>query len=212
MLQKTTTTRETFKLLERLMQDPALENFNLAGGTAIALHLGHRKSIDLDLFSTEDFNALKLESYLIDKYDFIVDFKEKNTLKGSIENIKIDCITTRANLCKEIQIHEGIRMFSLEDIAAMKLLTIADNGSRLKDFIDVAFLSTRFSFDDMINFAQKKYPNKNSLIIEKALLFHDDIEEDDIELIHSDFKWKVIDKRLNNMVKNRYQIFKEYPR
>ena len=88
MLQKTTTTRETFKLLERLMQDPALENFNLAGGTAIALHLGHRKSIDLDLFSTEDFNALKLESYLIDKYDFIVDFKEKNTLKGSIENIK----------------------------------------------------------------------------------------------------------------------------
>ena len=103
-------------------------------------------------------------------------------------------------------------MFSLEDIAAMKLLTIADNGSRLKDFIDVAFLSTRFSFDDMINFAQKKYPNKNSLIIEKALLFHDDIEEDDIELIHSDFKWKVIDKRLNNMVKNRYQIFKGYPK
>ena len=88
MLQKTVTPKEIFKLLERLMQDPVLENFNLAGGTAIALHLGHRRSIDLDLFSTKDFNALKLESYLIDKYDFIVDFKEKNTLKGSIENIK----------------------------------------------------------------------------------------------------------------------------
>ncbi len=82
MLHKETVERSTFELLATLMQDEKLSQFNLAGGTALALHIGHRKSVDLDLFTQQDFSASELSGYLITKYNFINDFQSKNTLKG----------------------------------------------------------------------------------------------------------------------------------
>lgn len=60
MLQKETVSRETFELLTELMNDSKLYDFNLAGGTALPLYIGHRKSIDLDLFSTSEFIYIKI--------------------------------------------------------------------------------------------------------------------------------------------------------
>lgn len=57
MLHKDTVKRETFELLKELMQDKDLQCFNLAGGTALALYLGHRISIDLDLFTPVQFKG-----------------------------------------------------------------------------------------------------------------------------------------------------------
>ena len=62
MLHKETVERSTFELLTTLMQDEKLSQFNLAGGTALSLHIGHRKSVDLDLFTQEDFSASELWS------------------------------------------------------------------------------------------------------------------------------------------------------
>ncbi len=59
------------------MNDSKLDNFNLAGGTALSLYIGRRKSIDLDLFSTSEFNVSDLEKHLIDKYDFKSEYSEK---------------------------------------------------------------------------------------------------------------------------------------
>ena len=70
MLQKETVSRATFELLTKLMNDAKLCNFHLAGGTALSLYIGHRKSIDLDLFSPLEFDVSDLEEHLIDKYDF----------------------------------------------------------------------------------------------------------------------------------------------
>ncbi len=93
MLHEETVERAIFELLTELMQDARLKDFNLAGGTALALYIGHRKSIDLDLFTPNSFDSKDLEEYLVDKYNFKSSFQEKKTLKGTINDIKLDCIT-----------------------------------------------------------------------------------------------------------------------
>lgn len=211
MLQKKTTPRATFELLEQLMSDEMLQGFNLAGGTALALYMGHRKSIDLDLFTREEFDVSELKKHLTDKYDFQDDFSRKNTLKGEIKGVKIDCIYDSSKQCKPIRNYENLRIYSPEDITAMKLLAIADNGSRLKDFIDIAYLSSYYTFDEMLDFASEKYPNKNPLIYEKAIIFFDDIIDEEIELINGNYKWKAIENRLRQMTEEKGKFFEEEP-
>jgi hypothetical protein len=134
------------------MQDARFNNFNLAGGTDLALSIGHRRSIDLDLFTPNDFDSKNLEEYLIDQYGFQSSYLEKNTLKGTIDDVKIDCITYNYQYLESpFQSKEGVRLYSIKDIAAMKLSAIADNGTRIKDFCDIAFLSSKLSLNEMLN-------------------------------------------------------------
>ena len=72
MLQKNVVTEETYNVLKLLMKDEKFNDFNLAGGTSLALRLGHRQSYDLDLFTRKDFDAENLKRYLIDNYGFKV--------------------------------------------------------------------------------------------------------------------------------------------
>ena len=138
-----------------------LDSFCLAGEIALALYLGHRKSIDLDLFTPYPFDVLLLKDFLETKYGFRTDFLEKNTLKGSINGVKIDCITHAYERLGNPCMEDGIRLYALEDIVTMKLSAIADNDSRLKDFIDIAFLSTRLSFYSMLKCYEHKFPKSN---------------------------------------------------
>lgn len=213
MLYKGTVESSTFSLLEQLMNDSRLGKFNLAGGTAIALYLGHRKSIDLDLFTPDSFNVRELEDYLRTNYDFKTDFTEKDTLKGSVNGVKLDCITYNyPNINKLTITNEGIRIYSIDDIVAMKLSAIAHNGTRLKDFIDIACLSTRMSFNDMLAAYGKKFPGSNSIIAAKGIEYYADINfNDKIEMINGNYKWDMIEKRLHNMVKRGDTIFHGLP-
>ena len=120
MLRTETVERGTFELLKILMQDEYLKNFNLVGGTALALYMGHRKSIDLDLFSPQPFNTNDLEEYLINAYNFDK-YKSSNvTLMGYINGIKIDCLQYNYPNVKPINNIDGVRLLSIQDIAAMK--------------------------------------------------------------------------------------------
>lgn len=213
MLQTQTVEGTTFELLKKLMQDNKLSQFNLAGGTALALYMGHRMSIDLDLFTPQDFNASALEEYLIDTYNFRGDYLETNTLKGTINGIKIDCITHNYPFVKPLFIsEEGIRLYSIQDIVAMKLSAIADNGTRLKDFIDIACLSTKLSIYDMLQSYQAKYKNSNPVRALKGLTYFEDINfNEPILMLKGKFNWKRIEKRLNEMIKKDKQIFATLP-
>lgn len=202
MLHTKTVTRETLKLLKELMADPSLREFSLVGGTALSLYLGHRKSIDLDLFRKDSFSASALSQYLKEKYNFQEDFQDNNTLKGFINNVKIDCITHKYENVKTINTIEKIRLYSLEDIAAMKLNAIADNGTRLKDFVDIACLSTTMSLNEMLESYQKKYPNTNAMRALRGLTYHADIIHEPIDLINGEYNWKKVSKRIDEMIKN----------
>lgn len=213
MLHEETIERTTLELLTALMHDPMMVNFNLAGGTALALYIGHRKSIDLDLFTSEPFDATELGEYLTRQYGFVGTFNRENTLKGTIDGVAVDCITHAYPLTDPVVVSpEGIRLYSMRDIAAMKLSAIADNGSRLKDFIDVAYLSTYLSLADMLQAYEVKFPNSTGIRPIKGLTFFNDIDFDEpIHLIGNTYNWKYVAKRLTDMVRQPRTVFSSRP-
>ncbi len=89
MLYKYTIEENTLELLKKLQTDKELNELKLAGGTSLALQIGHKKSIDLDLFTQNDFDTNYLLEYLEQNYNFAVVYIATNTLNGSIKNIKI---------------------------------------------------------------------------------------------------------------------------
>lgn len=212
MLHTETVTRATLELLKMLETESVLSDFNLAGGTAFSLYLGHRISVDLELFTAESFDAAILEMFLCAKYGFRTDFMERDTLKGTIDGVKIDCITHSYKYLEKPYIKSGIRLYSMEDIIAMKLSAIADNGSRLKDFIDIAFLSTRFPFNSMLRLYERKFPSSNVIRPFKAIIYFDDIDfDEDIVMLNAKYDWKLIEKRLVDMAKNQDKVFDSFP-
>ena len=108
MLYTKTITEPTLELLKRLQADEVLHTFNLAGGTSLALYLGHRISIDLDLFTPTSFDTVNMEKYLNQHFGFRTDFMEKNTLKGTIDGIKVDYITYPYKNIKTIYEIDGL--------------------------------------------------------------------------------------------------------
>jgi hypothetical protein len=113
-------TAKTFKLIQQLQALPELEGFHLVGGTALALQMGHRSSVDIDLFSQKDFDENFLMNFINKKYLFEKKFSRKNTIIGFVNNIKVDFITHAYNYIKPPVSEEGITYLSKEDIAAMK--------------------------------------------------------------------------------------------
>jgi len=88
MLFKNTIQASTLELLRELQSSPALNSFHLAGGTSLALQIGHRRSIDLDLFSQYDLDTNTILEFLEQNFDFHLDYSSVNTLKGSIRQVK----------------------------------------------------------------------------------------------------------------------------
>lgn len=167
---------ETLQLLIRLHQDPLLNDFFLVGGTALALHIGHRLSIDLDLFSEKPFDTNELESHLVLDYKFGTDYLAPNTLKGFIDNVKVDFITHAYKLVKPIVQIQGLQLASIEDIGAMKLNAIAHSGNRQKDFYDLYFILEHKSLAALLHGYEKKYPRSNPMIPLKGLTYFEDID------------------------------------
>lgn len=200
MLHTQTVETGTYELLKSIMSDTVFDQFSLAGGTALSLLIGHRKSIDLDLFTVEEFNPSWIEKYLQDKYAFRGDFREGFSLKGEVNGVKLDFIRhDYPDVEARIQ-DDGIRLYSLKDIAAMKLSAIADNGTRLKDFIDVAYLSGYLSLKEMLTAFGTKYPQTNHYRAAKGLSYYDDIRfTEKIDLLGKDFNWEDITTRLSAM-------------
>lgn len=166
----------TFKLIQQLQALPELKEFYLVGGTALALQLGHRNSIDIDLFTKNDFTPESLLKLLGQDFSVQPSFTTKNTLLSIVNNIKVDFICHAYPLVLPPITEEGITFLSLQDIAAMKLNAISNSGKRLKDFIDVYFLLEHLSLNEMIEFYTIKYPRFNPLIPLKAINYFEDID------------------------------------
>lgn len=208
MLHTQTVEAGTYELLESLMADDVFSRFALAGGTALSLLIGHRKSIDLDLFTTDEFNPTQLEKYLQETYAFKGDLLSGFSLKGEVNGVKLDFIRHDYPDVGPRKQEDGIRLYSLKDIAAMKLSAIADNGTRLKDFIDVAYLSSYLSLKEMLVAFETKYPQTNPYRAVKGLNYYDDIRfSERIDLLGKDFRWKIIATRLSAMVKEENKRF-----
>lgn len=190
------------------MKDEHLQDFFLVGGTALALLIGHRISIDLDLFTIAPFNEDAVLTELETNYSFQLDFQARNTIKGRIQEVKVDLITHAYPLVQPLTEEEGVRMASLKDIAAMKLNAITGNGTRLKDFIDIAYLSAYLPLADMLEAYSEKYSSRNPIMVLKALDYHNDIDfKEPIMMLDGEYSWKKIKGRLDQMTLHPQKLF-----
>jgi hypothetical protein len=163
------------ELIQALQEEHLLQGFHLVGGTALALQIGHRISIDIDLFTRGDYDVDDVLNLFIRKYRFQRNYQHGKTLKGVIDGVMVDLIR---HDYQELQVIEGsrIRMLSAKDIAAMKLNAITGNGTRVKDFIDVYFLLDQFRLEEMVEFYKTKYQQDDGLMILRSLVFFDDVD------------------------------------
>jgi hypothetical protein len=164
-------------LLNNLMSEPLLASFRLVGGTALALQLGHRISIDIDLFVDSAFAVDPVVEMLSRRYAIQSLEVAVNTIRGEVNGVKLDIMSHRYPMIDSAIVLDGIRLASLKDIAAMKLNAIANRGSK-KDFWDYAELLNHFSRDEMLDLFAKKYTNENVWYVEKSLSYFEDAEED----------------------------------
>jgi len=178
------------------MSEPLLEDFALAGGTALALHMGHRVSEDIDLFSSQDFDTLELQKLFVDKYHATRLYENQNTICVYISGIKVDCLSHPYPLLADLDSNDGVRLYALPDIAAMKLNAISGRGMK-KDFWDLWVMLEQYSLQEMIGFFRQKYSIKDAWHLLKSLNEIDVADLDDTPL-HSltELSWDKIKMRI----------------
>lgn len=207
MLHKETVNPGTLELLIHLQKKNYLKGFYLVGGTALALQIGHRKSIDIDLFSDFEFDTLQILENLSADFNFKLFFSASNTLKGSINDVQVDILAHRYPYVSPPVEVENIAMLSTGDIIAMKLNAIATSGQRVKDFIDIYYLLDDFSIADMIGFYKTKYAAYNEVNILKSITWFEDIDQSawPVLLQNPGLKWADITKKLTSETKKYVQ-------
>lgn len=208
MLHTETVAPATWNLLTRFMLDAKFSDFALVGGTALALQLGHRVSVDLDLFSENSFEESELSAYLVDRYGLKLDVLAKSTVKGEIEGVQVDFLAHPYPWVSTWREQDAVRLANVQDIAAMKLNAIAGNGTRLKDFVDVAYLSSCMSFAAMLQAYERKY-QANVLMPVKALVYWEDVNfQEPIKMLGTlTYSWKKVEKRLLEMQRHPDKVF-----
>jgi hypothetical protein len=201
MLHKETVDQATLELLNQLQQKEYLKGFYLVGGTALALKMGHRKSVDLDLFSNFSFDAVQLLENLSSDFSYALFFSANNTLKGSINQIQVDILAHRYPFVSDPIAIENISMLSMEDIAAMKLNAISVSGQRVKDFIDIYFLLETYSIEEMIGFYKKKYLQYNEANVLKSLCWFEEVDLSDwpVLLKTPKLRWVNVKKKIKEV-------------
>lgn len=214
MLQTSTVKESTLGLLKRLQAEPLLITTRLVGGTALSLQIGHRQSDDLDLFSVEPLEGLQIQSLLIDKYGFMPSVVSDNTLIGFVEGVKIDIIHHPSPWLEPAIEEDGMRIASVSDIAAMKMHAIINSGKRPKDFVDVAFLSMHYSYNQIKQLLLKRYPAYDPIMADKAIIYFGDIDEmliPEIRMISHVFDFLSVEKRIIKMTDYPDKVYSTAP-
>lgn len=153
-------------------------DFYLAGGTGLALQLGHRDSVDFDFFTKDDFSNTEVFNKIKIAFAGEVIVKnqdEKDTLTVFINNnIKLSFFRYKYDLIKPLISTEFFKLASIEDIACMKLSAIVSRYL-LKDYVDLYWILHQISLSDLISLNQKKQQELDTNLVLKSLVYFDDV-------------------------------------
>jgi hypothetical protein len=176
--------------------------FYLGGGTALALRLGHRRSVDFDWFCEQPLaDPLRLASEIAAAG---IPFKpartEAGTLHGTSRGVRLSFLQYRYPLLRPGLDEGGIVLASLEDLAAMKLAAVAQRGAR-KDFVDVFALGQRFRLDEMLAFYRTKYSLKDWGHVLVALSYFDGADREPMPAMLERWTWRSIKTAIGGWVR-----------
>jgi predicted nucleotidyltransferase component of viral defense system len=170
----------TLELLKQVFTyDFVKTQFALAGGTALALQTGHRKSIDLDIFSEKAFIPTDIQNALagIKNWHYEPTGRSERMLFCFINKIKCDFVNEPFPLLEPFFEEQGVMLYSLKDIAAMKMHTVCGRGKK-KDFFDIYVLLQLFSWQEMLGWFEQKYGASQLFFLWKSISYFDDAESD----------------------------------
>jgi len=199
MLQTHTIESSTLDILKRLQHVPELANTRLVGGSAIALYIGHRHSIDIDLFGLIEHHDIVLLLNELGFDSFFIDLNIRNIKHLRINNVKVDIVNYNYKWIEPAVEANGLRIAGLKDISAMKLNAITGRGSK-KDFIDLYFLLKKFSLKEMLEFYKEKYPSNSLFMVVKSLSYFEDAEKNDMPLMLENVNWEKIKNQIKNEI------------
>ena len=202
MLHLETIEPATLELIRRLQALPMFAETRLVGGTALALQLGHRVSVDLDVFGKWDYAAdLQLELSEVGHAE-----KESGTPNGRmaffyVDGVKVDCVAYDMYRWLEPPVEEeGVRLAGVKDIAAMKINAITNRGTR-KDFVDMARLLDDYSIEDMFAWYRGKYPAANPALALRSMSYFVDAETMPMPRMLISFDWEDAKDRIRAAVR-----------
>jgi predicted nucleotidyltransferase len=191
MLHYETVDEGTLGLLKQLQSLSILSEMRLVGGTSLALQIGHRKSIDIDLFGilSADYENLMDELKTLGE---VVPLKNsKNIHSLLINEIKVDIVNYEYNWLTNKIKTDNIHLATIEDIAAMKLNAIIGRGSK-KDFIDLFFILKDYSLATLIDFYTKKYNDGSTFLVLKSLTYFEDADMEEMPFMFNNIDWQTI--------------------
>ena len=184
MFHLSTIEEETYRTLKEIFTIPEIQaGFALADGTSLALQLGHRHSIDLDIFSPTLFDTREIELILSSASSLEFEFVNRSSrmLFAYLNKIKCDFVHEPASLIQPFVQFDGVNYFHVEDIAAMKMHTICGRGKK-KDFFDIYVLVETFGWNQMLEWFEKKYGTNQFYFLWRSITYFNDADEDaDIE-------------------------------
>lgn len=167
-------------------------NFYLAGGTALAIHLGHRKSDDIDLFSQRHF-FVEHYSQLFLALNGKMLIEEEGTIHALIENIKVSLLYYPYKLLLPFKTIEGLNIASIEDVACMKIVALSQRAEK-KDFFDVYEILKIFKPIELKKMFIEKYGIEkiNCYHILKSLFYFEDAENSPEPVSHHGTTWNEV--------------------
>jgi len=194
------------KLFETLSSLSFIQDFYLAGGTCLAMQIGHRLSIDFDFFIPADFNTGDIINILTEIGAYQRENEAKNTINVILNGVKISFFGYRYKIIDEFKNFHNIRLAGLKDIAGMKLEAIAGRGSK-KDFIDLDFLLQQFTLKEIFSFHTRKYGTglSNQYHLLKSLIYFKDAEAEAMPVMIKPLDWEKVKTRIIEHAK-QFQI------
>lgn len=183
------------------MQEPLFSPFRLVGGTALSLQIGHRMSVDIDLFTAADYGSIDfkgIRSFLENKYTICISRNFDNVSFGTYFEIgyskdvliKVDMFYTDEFIFESVH-KKGIRMASENEIIAIKLDVVL-RGGRKKDFWDLHYYLDKVTIDEMISFYEQRYPYSDCSTIKSQFVNFESADADFDPICLLDKSWELI--------------------
>jgi predicted nucleotidyltransferase component of viral defense system len=180
---------------------PLFKDLRLVGGTALVLQLGHRESVDLDLFGNvdTDYETVQQAIISVDKECRLLN-ATTNIWQFMVANVKVDIVNYPYKWIDDAMIEAEITLASIKDIAAMKLAAITGRGTK-KDFVDLYFLLQHFTLPEMFGFFNEKYPNVDLFMTYRSVVYFEDAEQTEMPVMLITTEWEDVKEKIRQEIR-----------
>ena len=180
------------------------KDFYLAGGTGLALQMGHRDSVDFDFFTYKPIDTkklfIKLKEIFLD-FEILKIEEDENTMIVLIDGVKVSFFSYPYKLITEIVNEDDLAIASIEDIGCMKLSAIISRAT-IKDYVDLYYILQKINLEKLLKKAVVKFQDIDKNLILKSLVYFKDIKQEEILFKNNNnIEIEEIEKYLKNEVK-----------